>query len=199
MPHSPQPTVPYEALFLLLMGYPVGRSVQILAKRFLFEPYPREARGPWLFVGWAIGLLITVVQFALVTMAQADQLETHPLSFGIPSLLYSATLLFMVNTMFPMFPTATEGIPFNFLLVQFESTYRRVYSGAFALAVIPFIIGMELFRTPLTSPSQLVRIALMVCFLAGFFVSPKRLAAHISIWVIAFPLVLFFYIFISKF
>jgi hypothetical protein len=182
-----QNSVDYYKLLLLLIGFPVGRSVQILAEHLLLEPYPREAWGSWLLVGWAIALLITVIQFALGTAVHSERLGSSFLLFGIPTILYSFILLSLVNAMFPKPP---DDPPPAFLLAHFQQGYRYDYLCGFALALIPFIIGRAAFGDALISVPQISRIIWMVCFTVGFFVPPTYLVVHEIIWVVAFPLLL---------
>jgi len=183
-----QAPIDYFKLLLLLIGFPVGRSVQILAERFLLEPYPRKAWGSWLLIGWAIALLIAVIQFALGTVVHSDRLGTSFPRLGIPTILYSLILLTLVNKMFPKPPPG--DLEPAFLLTQFRQHYRYAYTCALGLAVIPFIIAPWAFGDQLISVPQISRIVMMICFTVGFFVSPTHLAVHKVIWLIAFPFIM---------
>ena len=177
----------YFKLLLLLIGFPVGRSVQILAERLLLEPYPRKAWGSWLLVGWAIALFIAVIQFALGTVVHSDRLGSSFLLFGLPTILYSFVLLSLVNKMFPKLPSG--DLQPSFLLIQFQQNYRYFYICGLGLVVIPFIIAPGAFGDKLISIPQISRIIMMVCFAVGLFVSPTRLAVHKLVWFTAFPFI----------
>jgi hypothetical protein len=71
-----QTPIDFFVLLMLLLGYPIGRSLEIFTERLLLKPYPRNAWGSWLLVGWAVGLFIVVVQFVLGTFTYADRLKT---------------------------------------------------------------------------------------------------------------------------
>lgn len=183
------------AVFLLLIGYPAGRSFVILTDRLLIEPYPRNAWGSWLVAGWAAASLITAIQFVLGTFHFRDRLASSFLYYGVPTLLYAAILLRLISTMFPKLPDdATDG----FLLTRFGKRRREIYSYAVALSILPFLMGFTAFEDPLVSVPQISRIAWLAIFSIGFFVPLSRLTIHKVLWLLAFPLILVLFIIFAK-
>ena len=183
-----QTSVDYsKAALLILIGFPVCTALTILTDRILLEPYPRNAWGSWLLVGWAIAVLLTLIQFVLGTIVHADDLGRSFLLFGIPTLLYAFVLLSLTNSLFPTLP---GNIPAGFLLTEFQENFRGLYGHAFVLALLPFVMGFAVFGDRLASFPQITRIVWMGTFAVGIALPPTNMIAHTAVWFIAFPLML---------
>lgn len=166
---------------LLLVGFPIYDSVQVLAERLLFQPYPRKAWGSWLIAAWAGAMIATVIQFAIGTVAHYELLGSSFLSFGIPTILYALILAKLIRRLFPKPP---DDLPAAFLLSQFRSNSRHIYLSVFFLAVIPFIVFFE----PITSPPQIFRLVWIGGSLIGLTASSGRLWVHQTLIVVGGPL-----------
>ena len=181
----------YSKAMVLLIGFPVGNSVQALANRLFLKPYPPNAWGSWLCVGWAAMLIVMVIQFALGTIAHSGPMKGSFLKVGLNAVLYAFVLLSLVNTLFPEPPHA---IPHGFLLTQFCKSYQYIYAYAFVLAFLPFIIGSSVFGNKLISVPQISRIIWMTCSVIGFVVPVTYIGVHEAICVIAFPLLVLLFL-----
>lgn len=183
------------ALLLLLVAFPIGRSIQILSERLLLKRYPRKAWGGLFTAGWAVGLLIVVIQFPLGIILYANRISSSFLFYGIPTIIYAYIMLNLINI---MLPEAPDDVPPGFLLDNFNREYRRVYWCCLGLTVISFILGLTAFQDPFFSVQQMSRMIWTVAFTVGLLVAPKRPVIHKAIWWVALPLtVIFFIIFAS--
>src|SRR6185503_2392197 len=98
---------------LLLVGFPLGVGIKVVLQRLVFEPYPRDAWGSWLCVGWAATVSLLAIQFAIGSFAHARLLGQSFLTMGLNAILYALVLLYDISLVLPQRPTSS---PAGFLL-----------------------------------------------------------------------------------
>lgn len=170
-----------SSALLLLIGFPIYDSVQVLTERLLFQPYPRRAWGSWLIPAWAGAMVVTVIQFTVGTVAHYERLGTSFLSFALPTILYALILAKLIRKLFPEPP---DQVPASFLLGQFQSNSRYIYLSVFLLAAIPFLVFFE----PVSSPPQIFRLVWAGLSVVGLSALSGRLWVHKALIVIGGPL-----------
>lgn len=166
---------------LLLIGFPIYESVQVLTERLLFQPYPRRAWGSWLIPAWAGAMVVTVIQFAVGTVAHYERLGASFLTFALPTILYALILAKLVRKLFPRPP---DEVPASFLLDQFQSNSSYIYRSVIFLAAIPFLVFFE----SIASPPQIFRLVWVGLAVVGLSASSSRLWVHKALIVIGGPL-----------
>ncbi len=163
------------AALMLSVGVPVGLSAKILTDRLLLNPYPKEAWGGFITVGWVAGSLVVLFQFIVGMHAYEDAFEGSFLGAGLPTIVYAFVLLSLIHRLLPEYGSNNEK---GFLYQNFSEKYRFLYFHVVLLALIPFIMCKLVFEEELISPIQITRVALAILALVGIVVPVSKKWYH---------------------
>lgn len=178
-------TIEHFTKLEFILAFPVGLCVHRLTKRLVLHPYPREAWGSGLMVGFAMGAVLLVLQFVIGVFHYRKELSGSFFLGGLPTIAYALFMLAAINR---LFPRADRQHPREFLLRNFQEHSRYIYTCLFIISAISLFVGHYVFLDAIELPQQVFRMVWVVIFFICIFVPSHRLWIHI--WLFALALLL---------
>lgn len=186
----PEPMTPQFTRLLFVLVIPVTLCVQHLAKRLVFRPYPRDAWGSGLMVGFAIGAVLLVLQFVIAVFHYQNELSGPFFGAGLLTTVYAFLMMATINR---LFPRLDRKHPRGFLLRNFQEHSRYIYICLFLISVISLVLG-HVFLDPILLQRQVFRMVWAAIFFICIFVPSNRLGIHMGLFGLALVLLVAFVI-----
>lgn len=187
----PDEMTPQFTRLLFVLVIPVTFCAQHLAKRLVLRPYPRDAWGSGLMVGFAIGAVLLVLQFVIGVFHFRKELSGPFFGGGLLTVAYAFFMMAAINRLFPRLDRRQRH---GFLLLNFQKHSRYIYTCLFIISVISLFVGHYVFLDAISSPQQVFRMLWTTIFFIAIFVPSKRVRLHKGLFGLALLLLVFFVI-----